>query len=171
MGGVRAAVAAVLVSLVLGPAAAAAAEPLPKPQGVVVLEVTGKIANTNAGAAAAFDIAAIERIGVSSFTTATPWTDGKVTFEGVSGDRLMATLEADGTEIRAEALDGYSVVIPMEDFRRGGAIIAYKMNGAPLAEGEQGPLWIVYPYDADPGVNDEEHHARSIWQLKSLEIR
>ncbi|MEX1205975.1 MAG: molybdopterin-dependent oxidoreductase [Dongiaceae bacterium] len=171
MRGVKAAVVAALVSLVLGPAAAAAAEPLSKPQGVVVLEVTGKIANTNAGDKAAFDLGSLERFGVTSFTTGTPWTDGKVTFEGVSGNELMATLEADGAEIRAEALDGYSVVIPMEDFRRSGAIIAYKMNGAPLAEGEQGPLWIVYPYDADPGVNDEAHHARSIWQLKSLEIR
>ena len=61
---------------------------LAKPEGKVVLTITGRITETNADGAAEFDLAMLEAIGMKSFTTTTPWFDGPVTFEGVP----MATL-------------------------------------------------------------------------------
>ena len=109
--------------------------------------------------------------GAVTFETSTPWTDGKVVFEAVPGDRMLGLLGGQGTVVRATALDDYAVEIPLDDFKSGKAHIAYSMNGEALPEGQFGPFWIVYRYDSDPALADEAHQARSIWQLKSLALR
>lgn len=124
-----------------------------------------------ASAAAALDLAAIKGLGGVTFETSTPWTDGKVQFEAVPGDRILALLGSEGNVVRATALDDYAVEIPIEDFKSGKALIAYAMNGEPLPEDQFGPFWVVYRYDTDTSLTDDAHQARSIWQLKSLAVR
>jgi hypothetical protein len=124
-----------------------------------------------AATAAQLDLEAIKGLGAVTFETTTPWTDGKMVFEAVPGDRLLGLLGSDGTVIRATALDDYTVEIPLDDFKSGKAHIAYAMNGEPLPEDQFGPFWVVYRYDSDPALTDEAHQARSIWQLKSLTLR
>lgn len=124
-----------------------------------------------ATSAAALDLEAIKGLGSVTFETSTPWTDGKVIFEAVPGDRVAQMLGSNGTVVRATALDDYSVDIPLSDFTSGKAHIAYAMNGEPLPADMFGPFWIVYRYDSDPTLSDEAHQARSIWQLKSLSVR
>lgn len=124
-----------------------------------------------AKSAAQLDLEAIKGLGSVTFETTTPWTDGKVIFEAVPGDKVAGLLGSAGTTVRATALDEYSVDIPLSDFTSGKAHIAYAMNGEPLPEDQFGPFWIVYRYDSDPTLSDEAHQARSIWQLKSLTVR
>lgn len=126
---------------------------------------------SQAADAAQLDLAAIKGLGSVTFETSTPWTDGKVVFEAVPGDRLLPLLGGEGSVVRATALDEYSVEIPLDDFKSGKAHIAYAMNGQPLQDGEFGPYWVIYRYDTDPALTDEAHQARSIWQLKSLGVR
>ena len=125
----------------------------------------------NAASAAELDLAAIKGLGAVTFETSTPWTDGKVQFEAVPGDRILSLLGAEGRVVQATALDDYTVEIPIEDFKSGKAHIAYAMNGEPLPEDQFGPFWIVYRYDTDPTLTNDAHQARSIWQLKSLSVR
>lgn len=124
-----------------------------------------------AASAAQLDLDAIKGLGAVTFETSTPWTDGKVVFEAVPGDRLLPLLGGTGSVVQATALDDYSVDIPLDDFKSGKAHIAYSMNGELLQEGEFGPYWVVYRYDTDPTLTDDAHQARSIWQLKSLSLR
>ncbi|MGH6961924.1 MAG: molybdopterin-dependent oxidoreductase [Dongiaceae bacterium] len=155
---IRAHVLALLAGLALGTAGAVAEEP-------AILEVAG------AGQMATqLDIEAVKQLGAVNFETTTPWTEGRVTFDAVPGDKLLAVIGGDGKTVQATALDGYSVDIPIEDFKTGKAHIAYQMNGAPLPADQFGPFWIVYQYDSDPALADEAHQARSIWRLKSLTV-
>ncbi len=147
-----------LAALALGTPGALAEEP-------ATLEVTGAGVTPRQ-----FDLEAVRQLGGVNLETTTPWTEGKVTFEAVPGDKLLAIIGDKGKVVRATALDGYSVEIPIEDFKSGNAHIAYRMNGAPLPDDQFGPFWIVYPYDSDPALADEAHQARSIWQLKSLAV-
>ena len=126
---------------------------------------------SQAADAARLDLAAIKGLGSVTFETSTPWTDGKVVFEAVPGDRLLPLLGGEGAVVQATALDDYSVEIPLDDFKSGKAHIAYAMNGQPLQDGEFGPYWIIYRYDTDPVLADEAHQSRSISQLKSLSVR
>lgn len=65
------------------------AEKLPAPTGKPVLTISGLIGNTNAGDTAVFDLAALEKLGMETIVTTTPWYSGKVRSEGVSLSKLM----------------------------------------------------------------------------------
>ena len=71
----------------------ARAADLAKPQGKVILTLSGLIKETNGEGVAEFDIAMLEALGLKSFTTTTPWYTGAVTFEGV---RMAALLDRVG---------------------------------------------------------------------------
>ncbi len=111
-----------------------------------------------------FDLEALQKMPVATVDTTTPWTDGVTKFEGVSAKTLLDAAGAKGLVVKATALDDYAVEIPREDLEN--AIIAYKMDGAPLDE-QFGPYWIIYDYDA--GYGDEPHQQRSVYKLKALE--
>ena len=49
-----------------------------------------------------------------------------------------------------------------------GAIIAVRQNGRPMSIRDKGPLWIVFPYDADPKLVTDDYLNRSVWQLRTL---
>lgn len=144
---------------------------LDAPKGPVVLTVGGAIERRNDGELARFDIAMFEAIDRSAFTTATPWHDRRVRFEGVSGKALIAALGARGSNVSAVALNDYSSTIPIADFAELGLLIASRVEGRRLTVREKGPLWIVYPFDSSPKLNSGVYHGRSVWQLARLEFR
>lgn len=158
--------AAPLGSLV-SPAHASA---LRQPQGKVVLTISGKIANTNAGATAIFDVAMLEELGTNGFSTTTPWYNGPVNFEGVLMAQLLDHVGATGTKVTAQALNDYSTDIPVDDFRSFNAILALKRDGAYMPVRDKGPLFIVYPYDSDPALKHQRYYSRSAWQVARLVV-
>ncbi len=146
-----------------------AAKDLGKPLEEVVLTVSNA-AVTNMDGAAVLDLAMLEQLGARSFETTTIWTDGPQQFDGVSLATLIDALGMQGDALRATAINDYSVTIPLEDISDEGAMIAFRMNGAPMSVRDKGPLWIVYPYDSDPRFQTEIIYSRSIWQLDRLEV-
>lgn len=140
------------------------------PSGPVVLTVSGKIASPAGGAAAEFDMAMLEALPKTSFTTSSPWTDGGVAFEGVAVKDLVAAVGATGATLTARALNDYSASFPVGEAVSSGAIIAYKMNGAYMSIRDKGPLWIVYPFDDRPELKTETNYAHCVWQLAAVEF-
>lgn len=148
----------------------ALAENFSSPEDEVVLTVTGRIDARNDGERAVFDMAMLRALPVSSFETSTIWTEGVKEFSGVSLYDFLEAIGAGGTSLQAIALNDYAVEIPISDARNGGPIIAYEIDGKPMSVREKGPLWIVYPYDADAGYRTETIYSRSIWQLDRLQV-
>ncbi|MBL8696748.1 MAG: molybdopterin-dependent oxidoreductase [Alphaproteobacteria bacterium] len=144
---------------------------LEAPKGQVILTVTGAISRTNAARTARLDLAQLDAIDRSGFTTGTPWHNEKVSFEGVRGDALLKALGASGTEVIATALNDYAAALPIDDFLKHKLLIANRVNGKTMTVREKGPLWIVYPYDSAPDLNTGVFHGRSVWQLAKLEVR
>jgi hypothetical protein len=164
IGAVSVAVLAALAPL------SVSADALPAPTGEVLLTVRGEIANRNDGDAALFDRAMLEALGVASFETTTIWTEGVQIFAGVPLGALLDALGAEGTTLRAIALNDYAVEIPVSDAEANGPIVAYLQNGEPMSVREKGPLWVVYPYDARTAYQTEQIYSRSIWQLVAIEV-
>lgn len=81
------------------------AEKLPAPVGKPVLTISGLITNTNEGDTAVFDVAALEKLGMETIVTTTPWYSGKVRFDGVSLNKLMDLVGAKGKSARVLALN------------------------------------------------------------------
>jgi hypothetical protein len=161
--------AGLIAGLMVGAGAALPAERLPAPTGPVILTITGAITRTNAPGAARFDRSMLQALGLVSVKTSTVWTDGVKLFEGVPLRQVLDFVGADGTRIRASALNDYEIEIPIDDLRYG-PVLALSMDGRALSVRSRGPLWIVYPRDAYSDLGNAMHDARWVWQVNRLAI-
>jgi hypothetical protein len=137
----------------------------------VVLTVSGRITATNAGATATYDMAMLEALPGRATETETPWTKGKVKFEGPLGAALLDQLGASGTTLKITALNDYVVEVPVEDFRKWPVILATRKDGKAMPVRDKGPIFVVYPFDLDRSLYNERIFSRSAWQVKSIEVR
>lgn len=144
---------------------------LPVPEGPVVLTVTGLIGVTNADGAAVFDLAMIEAMADASFETSTIWTEGITRFEGIVLRDLLDRVGAEGSRVLLVALNDYVVEIPTDEIGADAPLLAVRRDGARMPVRDRGPLWVVYPYDAQPEFRTELVYMRSIWQLARIEVR
>ncbi len=145
---------------------------LERATGDIILEITGNISNTNTDTnSAAFDRKLLQQFKPVVISTTTPWTDGVVQFEGILIRDLMKSVNAQGTVINATAVNEYSINIPFEDFQKYGVILAYKKNDKIMTLRDQGPFWVIYPWDDNPELKNELYHSRSIWQLKTINVQ
>jgi len=158
-----------VAALVLSSAAFAA--PLPAPTGPVVLTVTGAIANTNNGAAAEFDMAMLDALTSHTTVTKTPWYDGAKMFSGPLGSALLETVGASGKTLKVLALNDYESEIPASDFTDYTVILATALDGKPMSIRDKGPIFVIYPFDEQPSLNNETYYGRSAWQVKSIEVK
>ena len=159
--------AALLAMATAFPANAASID---KPEGKVVLTITGNIQNTNDGQAATFDLAMLEKIAGRQASMETPWTEGETTFEGPILRNILKQVGASGKTMRIVALNDYAADVPIEDAEQIDTILATKMNGKPMSVRDKGPLFLIYPFDLDSSLYNEKYFARSVWQIKQIEI-
>ncbi|KMN34877.1 hypothetical protein VI26_13165 [Chromobacterium sp. LK1] len=159
-----------LLALAVPPLTASAAETLTKPNGKVVLLISGGISRKNQGDVAAFDMAMLSGLPQRSFSTHTPWYPGLTKFSGPLLRDVLAAVGARGKLLKAVALNDYKTDIPFEDVSRFDVILATQMNDKAMPVREKGPLFIVYPYDSREELRSELYYNRSAWQLKSLQV-
>jgi hypothetical protein len=137
--------------------------------GKPILTVSGKISAP--GGTVEFDRESLEKLGLVSIETATPWYTGKVKFEGVPLKLLMAQVGASGQTLQALALNDYSTEIPMADLAKYNVILALKRDGEYMPVRDKGPLFVVYPYDSDPELKSQQFYSRSAWQVKAFVVK
>jgi hypothetical protein len=149
-----------------------AALALDKPEGKVVLTISGAVSQTNSGANAVFDMKMLEKLPQKTFTTQTPWYPKPVTFTGpLLRDVLAAAGATKGSKIVATALNDYKTDIPFEDATKFDSIVAHLLDNKPMPIREKGPLFIVYPFDSTRELRAEVYYNRSAWQLHSLKVQ
>jgi hypothetical protein len=158
----------IILAAVAGVSGLAQAQALTSPTGEVVLTVDGAIANQNAEGRADFDIAMIRTMPSVKFSTSTPWTDGQTEFEGVLVKDVLEAVDWKGKSLKAAALNDYIVDLDVDTLVSGGAILAYRVNGADISVREKGPLWIMFPFDDRPELKNEAVFSQSVWQLRRL---
>jgi hypothetical protein len=156
--------------VVMMPVFATAGE-LPSPKGPVVLTVSGRIANTNAGKTAEFDLAMLEALPGRTAKVNTPWAEGVNAFQGPLTRAVLEAVGAAGTKLKVTALNDYSAEVPAEDFIKFDVILALKKNDAYLQVRNQGPIFVIYPFDLNPSLYNEVYFSRSVWQVKSIEVQ
>jgi len=143
---------------------------LQAPVGKVILTVSGDIEHTNVGAEAHFDRDMLEALGVSEMSLETPWTEGRQTFGGVLGSKVLDAVGARGQRLIARAINDYEVEIPLADLRRYPVLFAMKQNNNYMKVRNKGPIWIIYPRETYPELDNEETKQKWVWQLKSIHI-
>ncbi len=144
---------------------------LDKPGGDVVLTISGKVSQRNAGQSAVFDMAMLEKLPQHSFSTGTPWHNGAVRFTGPLLRDVLAAAGASGSKLVAVALNDYKTEIPFSDAAQHDVIIARLTNDKPMPVRDKGPLFIVYPFDSKAELKAETFYNRSAWQLHQLQVQ
>jgi hypothetical protein len=140
------------------------------PAGPVVLTLTGRVRQPNAGAVAQFDMAMLAGLPQSSFTTRTPWYAAARRFTGPLLRDVLALAGASGSLLKVTALNDYRVDVPWADTQRHDLILARLLDGQPMAVRDKGPLFMIYPFDDQPDLRSAVYYSRSAWQLKTIEI-
>lgn len=142
------------------------------PAESVVLTMSGRInAPDEEDGVARFDRPMLGALGTASFETTCPWFDGLIRFEGPRMDRLLDAVDARGDRVMAYGLNGQATELARDDFARYGVILATTLNGIPLRTRSKGLLFVVYPYDSPPELNDDRFYSRSAWQVARLDVR
>ena len=98
------------------------------------------------------------------------WQSEPVSYQGVL---LRTVLEAAGiadvAQIRLTGMDGFSQLMPREDWRDWPVMIATRENGQPIAMADKGPLRIIYPYSMSAALQDPLYRLRWVWLLVRVE--
>lgn len=113
----------------------------------------------------------IEALPQRHVHTSTAWTDGVKDFEGPLMRDVMALLDtpvAETASLKLIALNEYEVEVSMKDYLQWDAILAHHMDGTALTRTDHGPLWIVYPRDEVPALQESRVDYRWAWMLRNI---
>ncbi len=144
---------------------------LPLPSGEILLVVDGAINRGNAANEAHLDIEMIRGLPAHRFSTTTAVTDGVRRFDGFLLRDVLKLVDAQGKVVEAQALNNYSVDIPITDFHDYDVMLATHMDGERLLLSDKGPFWIVYPRDDWRQLQDIRYDYRWVWQLHRLTLK
>jgi hypothetical protein len=147
-----------------------AAQGLQAPMGTVVLTLSGKLRRANHEGRAAFDMAMLEQLPQLSYGARTPWFTTARKYTGPLLRDVLAACGANGSSLRAFAINDYQVDIPVEDAQRHDVVVARLLDDKPMSVREKGPLLIIYPFDQTPALRTTLYYSRCAWQLKAIEV-
>ena len=144
---------------------------LPKPQGPVILVITGEISNTNGPGRAEFDLAMLESLGMTALETRTPWTDSQHRYEGVLARNLLSAVGAKGSVLTAIALNDYMVDIPVSEVVKYPVLLALKRDATYLTVRRRGPIEIVYPREQAAELRTSLAARKAVGMLREIVVK
>ncbi|HHK8153083.1 MULTISPECIES: putative pterin-binding protein [Serratia] len=112
----------------------------------------------------------LEAMPSHTIKTSTNFTPEEA-FTGVEFSELVKAYHLQGKSVRAFAWDDYSYSMPIDEMIKYRVIVAYLRGGKPIDVGELGPFAIIYPRDQYPELNNLDVNAKTVWQVKRLEIK
>jgi hypothetical protein len=160
-----------VLCLLLAISGYAVADHLKQPTGKVVLTVTGQIQHTLDGQQVTFDLEQLKQLPSDTFTLHTRWADREHEFHGPLLSAVLDQVGAYGSTLHMTALNDYSITIDRIHIDKYQPILAWKNDGQPMSVREKGPLWLLFPHDQYPELNEEFYTSKMIWQLSNIEIR
>ncbi|MFC3390900.1 oxidoreductase [Aidingimonas halophila] len=143
---------------------------LPRPQGAVILKLSGDLHNTNVGDEAHFDRAMLDELPSRVIETHTPWTDGKSRYKGPLATAVLEAAGARGGWLKVRALNDFAADVPRSDLEEYDVILAMERDGEPMPIRDYGPIFVLYPFDDHPDLNNETIRFRSVWQVSEIHI-
>ncbi len=148
----------------------AADDPLPAPSGEVILKISGDVAHANVGDEVHFDREMLMDLSPRTLETRTPWHRRAGRFEGPLVRTVLEAAGARGDRVRVHALNDFEAQVPVEDFHEYDVLLAMRHNGQPMAIRDFGPLFVLYPFDQHPELNNETIRFRSVWQVGRIHV-
>lgn len=120
-----------------------------------------------------FTLDDLRQLPLGEFHTSTVWTEGVATYSGVMLIDLLRHIghRADSGTVMVRALDGYTADITFNLISERAPLLAYLRNGQAMPVREQGPIWLIFPFDDHPEFRTESIYAKSVWQVRALKVQ
>ena len=113
-----------------------------------------------------YDLAALEALPQTEFTTKNSFIDDASVFSGpLLRDVLELSNLLNEDTITLRAANDYEITYPVSDATDYDVIIATQRDGDEMSVREKGPLWLMYPFSDFPELSDDLFKSRLVWQL------
>ncbi|MDR5867031.1 hypothetical protein [Halomonas koreensis] len=92
------------------------------------------------------------------------------TFDGVWLDDFLADQRLDEAQrLRFIARDGYTIFLTPEQREERAYLLATRLDGAPIAPEDLGPLMLIVPADAEAVLEGEAPMSHWIWAIREIQ--
>jgi hypothetical protein len=143
---------------------------LAAPTGTPLLTMSGRIAVTNGPAGAVFDRAMLDAMPQGRFVTANSWDPERRAYSGPWLKDLVAAVGGSGRRLKVTALNDYAVTMPIPADQPFQPILASRIDDQAIPARGKGPLWVMYDFNAGPGLGNKETDSWAVWNVKSIEV-
>jgi len=117
-------------------------------------------------------LADLEGLGMHEVRTKTFWPEDDGNYAGpLLRDVLQRAGLDKADEIRVRAKDGFSQVIPRQDWERWPILLATRRDGQLMKPRNKGPLRIIYPRDMSPELAESVYRLRWVWLVEHIEAK
>lgn len=117
-----------------------------------------------------YSLASLEALGMHTLSTHTFWPEDDGSYQGVLlSDLLKDAGLKDISGIQLSAIDGFSQIIPKEDWQNWPLLLATRRDNAPISLRKKGPIRLIYPRDMDKQLEDGIYRLRWIWMINKIE--
>jgi hypothetical protein len=114
-------------------------------------------------------VAELERLGMHEVRTKTFWPEDDGLYAGPLLRDVLQQVGLDkADEIRVRARDGFSQVIPRQDWERWPILLATRRDGQLMKPRHKGPLRIIYPRDMSPELAESIYRLRWVWLVEHI---
>lgn len=104
-------------------------------------------------------------------TTGNDFIDGVAEFKGPLAHEIVDMVARAGLEsVRLTSLSDFFIEVSIAELRTYGAILALQQDGVQLSRRDKGPIWLIYPVDIYPELQDSAYTSRQIWQVRTIEL-
>jgi len=131
---------------------------------------TLKVTSVGGEVLATFNQSSLEALGATEIETETPWTEGVVSFKGVSVKKILSEVDASDRDVTGLAIDDYAASLSAEVIEKYDPIVATRMNDKPMTIENKGPFWIMFDFDDIPSEMSIEMRSLAVWHLNELEL-
>lgn len=107
----------------------------------------------------------------TTVVTKNDYVDHTTTFQGPRLSTLLEHFKIDRTEtLQMVALNDFTAEVPASDAYDYEVILAVLRDGDRMSVRDKGPIWVIYPMDDHPELQDEAYNGRLVWQLKEISV-
>ncbi|MBW4961626.1 molybdopterin-dependent oxidoreductase [Sulfitobacter sp. CW3] len=126
---------------------------------------------TNSENSATYTLEELLAMPQTTVVTTNDYVDELTTFQGPSLRFVLEKMDVDqNANLKMVALNDFASQVPAEDAFAYDVILAVLRNGEEMSVREKGPIWVIYPMDDNPELQDDVYNGRLVWQLKSISV-
>ena len=120
---------------------------------------------------AAFSLEDLLAMPQTTVITKNDYVDSTTKFQGPLLSSILERLEIDrSANLKMVALNNFASEAPASDAYEFNVILAVLRDGERMTVRDKGPIWVIYPMDDNPELQDEAYNGRLVWQLKEISV-